>query len=404
MYMIKTILLATAMTVSTLCLCAQKQELTLLKGHVTNQVGMPIAGAKVVVYYIIDYKPFATATTDGEGSYNITFVTENAVSDFAGYFISVDVSAEGCATYTRQEDPLVPLFMSGKASEDFMLYDAMTFKAGEQSSIVLPVTPDPAVGFYYRLSGLEHKCTDTNQHRPLSQLTFTRVMEPRANVPYLFIPTKEYTIYFDGLNLTGTPESISLGDSVWFASSFTSQDMELPSNYSILQLGNSPCCHQPNDSENAYRVGPCHGYIILKNGYNYNNDLSIVLEESDNPKNNKCATPTIAYDKGRLVFSCETPGAECVYEIKCSDEGNGRGNEVNLSQTYEIRVYATLEGRYDSDVATATIGWRNGRPVMEGFSSARLDGDGSCDVNGDGTVDVADIAKVIDSMAGQTGK
>ena len=115
----------------------------------------------------------------------------------------------------------------------------------------------------------------------------------------------------------------------------------------------------------------------------------------------QCATPTIAYANGKLVFSCETPGAECVYEIKCADEGSGRGSEVSLSRTYEIRVHATLDGWQDSDVAVATIGWRDGRPVMEGFSSVTLDGDGSADVNGDGIVDVADIATIIDSMAGQ---
>ena len=118
--------------------------------------------------------------------------------------------------------------------------------------------------------------------------------------------------------------------------------------------------------------------------------------------NEKCVTPTIAYDKDKLLFSCETPGAECVYEIKCSDASNGRGGEVSLSQTYEIRVHATLDGYEDSDVAVATIGWRNGRPVMEGFSSVTMDGgDGNADVNGDGKVDVADIATVISVMAGQ---
>jgi hypothetical protein len=123
----------------------------------------------------------------------------------------------------------------------------------------------------------------------------------------------------------------------------------------------------------------------------------------------KCATPTIAYDKGRLVFSCETPGAECVYEIKCADTGSGRGNEVSLNKTYEIRVHATLDGWEDSDVAVATIGWRNGQPVMEGFSSVTLEtptdlpptGEATGDVNGDGKVDVADIATVIAIMAGE---
>ena len=116
------------------------------------------------------------------------------------------------------------------------------------------------------------------------------------------------------------------------------------------------------------------------------------------PYKEKCATPTIAYDNGRLVFGCETEGVEYVYEINCADNGSGNGGEVSLGRTYEIRVHATLDGYEDSDVAVATIGWRNGRPVMEGFSSVTLDDDGSCDVNSDGTVDVADIAKIIDSM------
>ena len=123
----------------------------------------------------------------------------------------------------------------------------------------------------------------------------------------------------------------------------------------------------------------------------------------------KCATPTIAYDKGKLVFSCETEGAECVYEIKCTDAGSGNGGKVSLSQTYEIRVHATLDGYEDSDVAVATIGWRNGQPVMEGFSSVTMEaptnlpplGEANADVNGDGKVDVADIATIISVMAGQ---
>ncbi|MBR2238995.1 MAG: hypothetical protein IJ887_14200 [Prevotella sp.] len=116
----------------------------------------------------------------------------------------------------------------------------------------------------------------------------------------------------------------------------------------------------------------------------------------------QCATPTIAYDNGRLVFGCETPDVEYIYEIKCTDAVSGRGSEVSLGQTYEIRVHATLDGYEDSDVAVATIGWRNGRPVMEGFSSVTLgDSEGISDVNGDGKVDVADIATIIDIMAGQ---
>ena len=125
-------------------------------------------------------------------------------------------------------------------------------------------------------------------------------------------------------------------------------------------------------------------------------------EDFYGPAYNKCATPTIAYDKGKLVFSCETEGAECVYEIKCTDAGGGRGGEVSLARLYEIHVHATLDGYEDSDEAVATIGWRNGQPVMEGFSSVTMEArDGNADVNGDGKVDVADIATIISVMAAQ---
>ena len=119
----------------------------------------------------------------------------------------------------------------------------------------------------------------------------------------------------------------------------------------------------------------------------------------------KCCAPTIVYNKGTLSFHCETPNADYLYNIKSIDFNHGfrpnYDNHISLSQTYKIRVQATLDGWQDSDVAVATISWRNGRPVMEGFSSVTLNDDGNCDVNGDGTIDVADIATIIDSMAGK---
>ena len=114
----------------------------------------------------------------------------------------------------------------------------------------------------------------------------------------------------------------------------------------------------------------------------------------------KCATPTISYEQGELVFSCETEGAQFVSEIKVADAKKGNEARVTLVPTYEITVYATATGMDNSDVATAKIVWRNGTPTMEGFANVTLqDGPIKGDVNEDGTVNVADIANVIDIMA-----
>ena len=134
-------------------------------------------------------------------------------------------------------------------------------------------------------------------------------------------------------------------------------------------------------------------------------DFKAPAVEGSETYRNKCATPTIAYERGRLMFSCETPGAECFYQITCRDRFSGSGSEAAIDQTYTISFYAHLEGWFVSDTATATISWRNGQPVMEGFSSVTMDGeDSKGDVNCDGKIDVADIAKVLSIMAGCASK
>ena len=152
--------------------------------------------------------------------------------------------------------------------------------------------------------------------------------------------------------------------------------------------------HVPEASLNAYKTtSPWSGFG------------TITPMSGEIPVVEKCATPTISYEQGELVFSCETEGAQFVSEIKVADAKKGNEARVTLVPNYEITVYATADGYADSDVATATIGWRNGTPVMEGFSNIDLGkANNSCDVNGDGSIDVADIATIISEMAARARK
>ena len=117
----------------------------------------------------------------------------------------------------------------------------------------------------------------------------------------------------------------------------------------------------------------------------------------------QCATPTIDYANWKLTFRCVTKGAEIVSKAKVQDEKEG-GDVLSLTPTYTITAYAKAEGYRDSEVATATIGWKNGRPVIiQGFSNVSLDEDNpNCDTNLDGTIDVADIATIISAMASKS--
>jgi hypothetical protein len=79
----------------------------------------------------------------------------------------------------------------------------------------------------------------------------------------------------------------------------------------------------------------------------------------------KCATPTISYANGKLIFGCETEGATCQYTITDSDVKSGSGSEVQLVVTYNISVYATKAGYENSETAKATLCWIDKEPVID---------------------------------------
>ena len=80
-----------------------------------------------------------------------------------------------------------------------------------------------------------------------------------------------------------------------------------------------------------------------------------------------CATPTISYAGGKLTFTSTTEGAECVATITDADIKTHYGNEVSLSATYVISVYATKAGCDNSEIATATLCWIDRQPVTNGI-------------------------------------
>ena len=112
--------------------------------------------------------------------------------------------------------------------------------------------------------------------------------------------------------------------------------------------------------------------------------IQTLTGEDVNPE--KCATPTIKYIGGKLLFECETEGVEFVYSITTpANTANQTGNNVDMPHTNTVSVYAKKAGYMNSDVATEDIDVRG----MKG------------DVNTDGEVNVGDIVTVTNIMAGK---
>lgn len=93
------------------------------------------------------------------------------------------------------------------------------------------------------------------------------------------------------------------------------------------------------------------------------------IGESGGTTQKKCEKPTISYSNGKLTFTSDTEGATCQYNITDTDIKAGSGNEVQLTASYKISVYASKDGYENSETATATLCWIDATPKTEGISN-----------------------------------
>ena len=102
----------------------------------------------------------------------------------------------------------------------------------------------------------------------------------------------------------------------------------------------------------------------------------------DTPEIQKCSTPTISYENGKLTFDCETEGVEYVSSITPPSAFNSGSKTVSMPTTYKVTVYATKDGYENSDVATKEI------------DVCGIRGD----VNNDGTVNMPDAMFIVNKI------
>ena len=150
--------------------------------------------------------------------------------------------------------------------------------------------------------------------------------------------------------------------------------------------------HVPSASINAYKTTPpwknFKSIVALKEEEIPDNpdtsDPTDPTETTDTTSTKKCATPTIIATGNRLLLECETPDAEFTSYLTTTEELTGSELVIeNKDRTYTLTVYATAPGYARSEPATMKIIFKDG------------------DMNLDGTIDVADIATIIDKMAGK---
>ena len=92
---------------------------------------------------------------------------------------------------------------------------------------------------------------------------------------------------------------------------------------------------------------------------NFGNITDLYIE---NPEAEKCATPFVTYTEGKLSLSCQTEGAEFVTKIASEDINTFNSEEIELTATYNVEVYALKDGMNNSDTISVALVWvENGK-------------------------------------------
>lgn len=98
------------------------------------------------------------------------------------------------------------------------------------------------------------------------------------------------------------------------------------------------------------------------------NRFKEIIESDEDPEEEICCEkPSISYQKGKLVFSSDTPNAVFHYSIADADIVSDMASSdgiVPLHAAYNISVYASASGMRNSDVAKATLCWLDSEPEI----------------------------------------
>ncbi len=152
----------------------------------------------------------------------------------------------------------------------------VTFTSGQMATIILPTTPDASKGKYYRLDRVEDK-----------QIIFEQELQPQAHIPYIIVPSEDFNIDPNNMDLEGLScDTASIGD-VSFIGSYVSEELEQQEGCNIQLIDTTPDCSISFSGETgkgAFLVGALRAYLtwddpIDHGGAKGRGDMEIVLRD-----------------------------------------------------------------------------------------------------------------------------
>ena len=133
--------------------------------------------------------------------------------------------------------------------------EPVTFTEGQMATIVLPTEPDASKGKYYRLDRVEG-----------NEIIFEQELQPRAHVPYIIVPSEDFNIEVDAMELEGLRCDTASVEGISFIGTFQKEEVESQEGFYIELIDTTPDCSLSPSGEagrEVYTIGTLRAYLLV---------------------------------------------------------------------------------------------------------------------------------------------
>ena len=109
--------------------------------------------------------------------------------------------------------------------------DPVTYTVGQMATIILPTSPDAGKGKYYRLDRVEGR-----------EIIFEQELQPRAHVPYIIVPSEDFSIDPSTLDLEGLGNDTVSIDGISFIGTYSREELPEKDGFYIDIIDTTPDC------------------------------------------------------------------------------------------------------------------------------------------------------------------
>jgi hypothetical protein len=125
------------------------------------------------------------------------------------------------------------------------------FTKGTLSTIILPFPPDEGNGHYYRLDRCENR-----------QIIFEEELFPKAHIPYIIVPTKDFSVNLDDMELYNCRRDTTAIDGVFFVGTYTGGEYVYKDSFYYCIFDSDIGCYN-NQEQGIISLSPLHAFLEI---------------------------------------------------------------------------------------------------------------------------------------------